>query len=187
MRVAPGATPFPLRGIIGWTIPYPAMQPSSTLTHVNPEGGVRMVDVSAKSPTAREAEAAGRVIVGSAAYRALTNRTIKKGDVLGAAQIAGIMGAKKASALLPLCHSIALTSVDVDFKLVARDCAVDIRASARSVGPTGVEMEVLTAVSIAALTIYDMCKSVSKAIRITDVRLVSKAGGKSGSFRMDDA
>ena len=143
-----------------------------------------MVNVSAKARSERTAVAAGSVLLGKLAFRALVEHAIGKGDVLSAAQIAGITAAKRTSALIPLCHNVFISGVDVDFSLDEGRAAVDIQATAFAVGTTGVEMEALTAVSIAALTIYDMCKSVSKEIRITDVRLVSKTGGRSGVYRL---
>ena len=125
------------------------------------------------------------MILGEGAFRQLADHKIAKGDVLGIAQVAGIMGAKHTSVLIPLCHSVTVTGIEVTFRLEETDHAVEIEASARSVGPTGVEMEVLTAVSMAALTIYDMCKSVSKAIRITDIELLAKSGGKTGDYQLN--
>jgi molybdenum cofactor biosynthesis protein MoaC len=154
-----------------------------TLTHVDSEGKVRMVDVSSKTDTVRTAVAAGQVRLGKEAFDLVANNQIRKGDVLAIAQIAGIMGAKHTSTLIPLCHSVLLKGVDVNLKLNAEACTVDIRAYAKTVGPTGVEMEALTAVSITALTIYDMCKSVSKDIQINDIRLLAKTGGQSGDYR----
>lgn len=144
-----------------------------------------MVDISDKAETARTAVARGRVILGEKAFRQLADHEIAKGDVLGIAQVAGIMGAKQTSALIPLCHSVPVTGIEVTFRLEETDHAVEIEASARSVGPTGVEMEALTAISMAALTIYDMCKSVSKAIRITDIELLAKSGGKTGDYHLN--
>lgn len=144
-----------------------------------------MVDISEKADTVRTAVARGRVILGEGAFRQLADHKIAKGDVLGIAQVAGIMGAKHTSVLIPLCHSVTVTGIEVTFRLEETDHAVEIEASARSVGPTGVEMEVLTAVSMAALTIYDMCKSVSKAIRITDIELLAKSGGKTGDYQLN--
>ena len=143
-----------------------------------------MVDVSAKARSARTSVAAGRVVLGEKAFRALVGGTIAKGDVLSVAQIAGISAAKQTGTLIPLCHNVFISVLDVEFALDDDSCAVDVRATATAVGTTGVEMEALVAVSVAALTIYDMCKSVSKSVRITDVRLLSKTGGKSGTFRL---
>lgn len=146
-----------------------------------------MVDVSAKADSVRTAVAAGRVLVGEEAYQLVTANKIRKGDVLATAQIAGIMGAKQTSKLIPLCHDVYVKGVDVEFTLNEDDHAIEIRAYTKTLGPTGVEMEALTAVSIAALTIYDMCKSVSKAIQITDVHLLAKTGGQSGDYRKGGA
>ncbi|ARA93452.1 MAG: cyclic pyranopterin monophosphate synthase MoaC [Bacteroidetes bacterium] len=159
------------------------MTDSPTLTHVNPQGGVRMVDVGAKPDTVRTAVAAGRVLLGSQAFQLVQENKVRKGDVLTVAQIAGIMGAKQTSKLIPLCHDVQVKGVDVELVLNEADQAIDIRAYAKTTGPTGVEMEALTAVSIAGLTIYDMCKSVSKEIVITDIHLLAKTGGQSGDYR----
>ena len=141
-----------------------------------------MVDVSHKSVTHRLAEAAGRVVLGKRAYQALQDQGLRKGDALAVARVAGIQAAKHTSTLIPLCHSIPLSSVSVDFAMDDSECAVRVNAKAVSTGPTGVEMEALTAVTVAALALYDMCKAVSKSIRIEDVHLVSKKGGKSGDY-----
>lgn len=141
-----------------------------------------MVDVSDKDATRRKAVAAGRLLLGREAFDALTEGSITKGDVLTTAQVAAIQAAKETSRLIPLCHPIVLDAVDVEFEFRPEDHAVDISATVTNIGRTGVEMEALTAVSVAALVIYDMCKSISKAVRITDVRLVLKEGGKSGNF-----
>lgn len=162
------------------------MADTSTLTHVDPDGGVRMVDVSKKSDSVRTAVAAGRVLLGDEAFQRVRENDISKGDVLTTAQIAGIMGAKQTSKLIPLCHDVQVGGVQIEFSLAEEDQAIDIRAYTKSVGVTGVEMEALTAVSIAALTIYDMCKSVTKGIRITDVHLLAKTGGQSGNWKTDD-
>lgn len=163
------------------------MEEVPSLTHVNPRGGVQMVDVSTKIDTVRTAVATGRVLLGAEAFTRVTENKIRKGDVLGTAQIAGIMGAKQTSKLIPLCHDVYVKGVDVEFSLNEDDHAVEIKAYAKTIGPTGVEMEALTAVSVAALTIYDMCKSVSKGIQITDVHLVAKTGGQSGDYRKEKA
>ena len=158
------------------------MDEGSFLTHVAPEGGVKMVDVSGKPSTIRTAVAAGNVLVGEKAFNLIAENAIAKGDVLSIAQIAGIIGAKHTSKLIPLCHDVSLKGVDVELSLNDALFSVDIRAFAKSVGPTGVEMEALTAVSIAALTVYDMCKSVSKQIEITNIHLRAKTGGQSGDY-----
>ena len=155
----------------------------STLTHVNPQGGVQMVDVAEKGNTVRTAVAAGRVVLGEEAYRLVEQNNIRKGDVLSIAQVAGILGAKQTSKLIPLCHDVLLRGVDVELTLSEADFAVEVRAYTKSIGPTGVEMEALTAVSVASLTIYDMCKSISKGIQITDIHLLAKTGGQSGDYR----
>jgi cyclic pyranopterin phosphate synthase len=160
---------------------------SSTLTHVDPKGGVQMVDVSSKPDSVRTAVAAGRVLLGDQAYERVRENDIEKGDVLTTAQIAGIMGAKQTSKLIPLCHDVQVEGVEVEFSLSEDDKAIDIRAYTKSVGATGVEMEALTAVSVAALTIYDMCKSVTKGIRIDDIHLLAKTGGQSGNWKSSDA
>ena len=146
-----------------------------------------MVDVSPKTDTVRTAVAAGRVLLGEEAFGLVAENKIRKGDVLSIAQIAGIMGAKQTSKLIPLCHDVYVKGVDVEFSLNEEDHAVEVRAYTKTVGPTGVEMEALTAVSVAALTIYDMCKSVSKAIQITDVHLLAKTGGQSGDYLKTEA
>lgn len=157
-----------------------------TLTHVNPRGGVHMVDVSDKSDSLRTAVASGRVLLGEEAFQLVSENKIRKGDVLTIAQIAGILGAKQTSKLIPLCHDVAIKGVDVEFALDEDEHTIEVRGFAKTIGPTGVEMEALTAVSVAALTIYDMCKSVSKEIRITDVHLLAKTGGQSGDYRKSE-
>lgn len=161
------------------------MADSSTLTPVDSEGGVRMTDVSKKPDSARTAVAAGRVFLGEEAFRRVQDHDIEKGDVLTTAQIAGIMGAKQTDKLIPLCHDVTINGVEVDFTFDEEDRAIDIRAFAKSFGVTGVEMEALTAVSIAALTIYDMCKSVTKDIQIGNVHLRAKTGGQSGNWKSE--
>ena len=162
------------------------MPDTPTLTHTNPAGGVQMVDVGQKPDTVRTAVAAGRVTLGEQAFRLVKENRVRKGDVMPTAQIAGIMGAKQTSKLIPLCHDVQLKGVDIDLELNEAEYAVDIRAYTKTLGPTGVEMEALTAVSVAALTIYDMCKSVSKGIRITDIHLLAKTGGQSGDYRKSE-
>ena len=168
--------------------------PPPQLTHTDAvTGKASMVDVSGKiedtGHTLRSATARGRVLLNSeSAYRLVRdNVRNKKGDVLGVSQLAGIMGAKQTSNLIPLCHPLLLSHVDTVLTLDDGDGAVDIEATVKTVGPTGVEMEALTAVSVAALTVYDMCKAASKDIRISDVYLVEKVGGKSGHWRSDGA
>ena len=153
----------------------------SGLTHLDADGSARMVDVSAKAVTAREAIAAGRIDMSDEAARAIAEGLVKKGDVLAVARVAGIMGAKKTADLIPLCHPIALSAVTVDFTL--DDHGVTVKATARTAGQTGVEMEALAATSVALLTIYDMAKALDKAMVIRDVRLIAKTGGKSGDWR----
>jgi cyclic pyranopterin monophosphate synthase len=155
----------------------------SSLTHVGPEGGVRMVDISEKNNSVRTALATGRVILGREAFEKVADNTIQKGDVLAISQFAGIMGAKETSRLIPLCHPVQLSGIDVELILDESLFGVDVRAYAKTVGATGVEMEALTAVSISCLTIYDMCKSVSKGIVIQDIHLLAKTGGQSGDYR----
>ncbi len=162
------------------------MSESHTLTHVRPEGGVRMVDVSEKSDSVRTAVAMGKVLLGDEAFQRVQDDDIQKGDVLTTAQIAGILGAKQTSQLIPLCHDVQIDGVDVEFTFDEDEHAIEIRAYTKSIGVTGVEMEALTAVSITALTIYDMCKSVSKGIRVTDIHLLAKTGGQSGNYRKPD-
>ena len=157
------------------------------LTHLDETGAARMVDISAKDTTTREATAEATIVLSAEAFDAVIGGTAKKGDVLAAARIAGIMAAKKTSELIPLCHPIALTKANVDFEQDAARHAIRILASAKTTGPTGVEMEALTAASIAALTIYDMIKAVDKAAHIEGVRLLAKSGGKSGDFVAEPA
>jgi len=154
-----------------------------TLTHTNPQGGVHMVDVGNKPETVRTAVAFGQVLLGEQAFSLVQENKIRKGDVLSLAEIAGIMGAKQTSRLIPLCHDVLLKGVDVELTLNESQFAVEIRAFTKTVGSTGVEMEALTAVSIAGLTIYDMCKSITKDIRITDISLLAKMGGQGGDYR----
>ena len=151
-------------------------------THLDKEGKARMVDVSDKAETERAATAKGSVIMQPATLALIKEGAVKKGDVLSVARLAGIMGAKKTPDLIPLCHPLALTSVQVDLTLDEARNAVDITATCKLVGKTGVEMEALTAVSVAALTVYDMCKAVDKAMQIVDIRLTHKSGGKSGTY-----
>jgi cyclic pyranopterin phosphate synthase len=155
------------------------------LSHVDGAGEVRMVDVSAKPPTAREAAARGRITMSAAAVRQIRSGAIRKGDPLQTARLAGIMAAKRTSELIPLCHPLALTHADVT--LVPRRDGYEIESRVRTTGPTGVEMEALTAVSVAALTIYDMVKAVDKAMVIGDIRVIEKKGGRSGHYREHSA
>ena len=153
----------------------------SELTHFDEGGKPRMVDVSAKPATAREAVARGRVRLAAATLALVTAGRIGKGDVIGIAELAGIMGAKRTAELIPLCHPLALSSVTVRVTVAAPGLVVE--ATARTTGPTGVEMEALTAVSVACLTIYDMLKAAERGISIEAIELVAKSGGKSGEWR----
>ncbi len=151
-------------------------------SHFNDNGRARMVDVSEKCETNRTAVAAGRVLVNEETFRLIKTGGMKKGDVFATAQIAGIMGAKRTPDIIPMCHPIMISGVDIDFNLNEEELAVEICATAKCTGVTGVEMEALTAVSVAALTVYDMCKAVQKDMVISDIRLLKKTGGKSGEF-----
>lgn len=155
------------------------------LTHLDADGQAAMVDVSDKAVTERSATARGSVLMEPATIKLILDGTVKKGDALSVARLAGIMGAKKTSDLIPLCHPLNVSSIDVQLSVDAVRNAVDIEATVKVAGKTGVEMEALTAASVAALTVYDMVKAVDRGIRITDLRLVHKAGGKSGEFRAD--
>lgn len=152
------------------------------LTHFDAQGQAHMVDVGAKPNTHRIAIAEGFITMQAATLDIIAAGTAKKGDVLGIARIAGIMAAKKTSELIPLCHPIALTKVSVEFEVVTTQQAIRCHTRTETVGPTGVEMEALTATQIALLTIYDMCKAVDKAMVIGSVRLLEKQGGKSGTY-----
>ena len=154
--------------------------PSGGLTHLDESGAARMVDVTAKSVTARVAVATGRVLVSAEVVGLLRGAGVPKGDALAVARVAGIMGAKQTPALVPLCHPLSLSGVEVDLEVA--DDAVEITATVRTADRTGVEMEALTAVSVAALTVVDMVKAVDKRAVITDVRVESKSGGKSGDW-----
>ena len=151
-------------------------------THFNENGRARMVDVSEKAETARSAVAFGRVLVNAETFALIRSGGLKKGDVLTTAQIGGIMGAKRTSEIIPMCHNVPLSGVDIDFQMNENDLAVEITATAKCSGQTGVEMEALTAVSVAALTVYDMCKAVQRDIVIDRICLLRKSGGKSGDF-----
>jgi cyclic pyranopterin monophosphate synthase len=152
------------------------------LSHVNQEGQVQMVDVTAKGETVREARATGQVRTKPGVLDLIGDGRITKGNVLGAAKIAGILAAKKTGELIPLCHPLQLTDVDIVLNIDHKKSAVTIESKVKSVGKTGVEMEALTAVSVAALTIYDMCKAADKEMVISDIMLIEKTGGKSGKF-----
>ncbi len=160
-----------------------AKEEARALSHVNRAGEARMVDVGAKIPTERFARAEGRIRMSAAALSAIRSNSVKKGDVLGVARIAGIQAAKRTAELIPLCHPVALTDVQVVLSLDTTFTGVLVEASARTVGQTGVEMEALTAATVALLTIYDMTKSVDKGMVIERVRLLEKTGGKSGDWR----
>jgi cyclic pyranopterin phosphate synthase len=157
----------------------------SKLTHFDEEGSARMVDVSGKDETAREAVAEGSVAMLPETLSLILDRKVAKGDVFGVARIAGIMAAKKTAGLIPLCHPLALASVEIGFEPDEQASRVTIRATVRTAGRTGVEMEALTAIAAAGLTVYDMCKSVDRAMTITDIRLLKKSGGKSGTFERE--
>ena len=155
------------------------------LTHIDDAGNAKMVDVTGKDDSRREATAAGRVKMKPSTFKLIKKGEIAKGDVLAAARLAGIMAAKKTPQLIPLCHPILLGDVRVEFHLDEAGSAVEITATVRSTGKTGVEMEALTAVAVAALTIYDMCKAVERGIRIEGIRLIKKSGGKSGTIALE--
>ena len=158
---------------------------SDKLTHFDSAGNAAMVDVTAKEVTDRTATARGRVLMLPATLKLIMDGTAKKGDVLGVARLAGIMGAKRTADLIPLCHPLPISAVTVDLTTNVGDSAVEIEATVRTTGRTGVEMEALTAASVAALTVYDMCKAVDRGMRIEAVRVVHKAGGKSGEYSQD--
>lgn len=156
------------------------------LTHIGPSGRGRMVDVADKKDTRRVATARGTVSMKRETLLLIKEGSIGKGDVLGVAQTAGIMAAKQAGQLIPMCHPLFLTGVDIDFTIREEENAVDIEARVSTVGKTGVEMEALTAVSVAALTLYDMCKAVDKGMVIREIYLQEKTGGKSGHYRREE-
>ncbi|GAB4271132.1 MULTISPECIES: cyclic pyranopterin monophosphate synthase [Deferrisoma] len=160
---------------------------SRGFTHFDESGAARMVDVGGKAPTERRAVAAASVWVGPETFRRIVDRSLEKGDVLSVARIAGIQAAKQTPYLIPLCHPLAISSVTMEFDLVEEDHRVDIRAEVKVTGRTGVEMEALTAASVAALTVYDMCKAVDKGMVIGDVKLLRKEGGKSGTWVREEA
>jgi len=153
------------------------------LSHIDKDGKASMVDVTGKTATHREAVAKGAICMKKETLKLITDNRISKGNVFETARLAGIMAAKKTYSLIPLCHQLNLTNVSVDFKADKRRNKVDIEAKAICIGQTGVEMEALTAVSVAALTIYDMCKAVDKAMIISDIMLLKKSGGKSGEWK----
>jgi cyclic pyranopterin phosphate synthase len=153
------------------------------LTHLDAKGRASMVDVSEKPSTARHACAACSVFMKKETLRLIADNAVAKGNVLETARLSGIMAAKKTGDLIPLCHPLSLSSVAVDFRTVTSQGRIDIRAEAKCTGPTGVEMEALTAASVAALTIYDMCKAVDRGMTISDIRLLEKGGGRSGTWK----
>jgi len=155
---------------------------SAELTHFDAAGQARMVDVGGKAETERVAVAEGRISLSPEAYAMVKAGTAKKGDVLGVARLAAIMAAKQTSALIPLCHPLSLSAAEVNFSFDDGERSILIEAAVRITGRTGVEMEALTAVSVAALTIYDMCKAVDKGMEISQIRLMKKSGGRSGEF-----
>ena len=154
----------------------------NTLSHFDDAGHAQMVDVSGKPVTAREAIARGVITMNAEAFAAVQNGTVKKGDVLGVARVAGIMATKRTSDLIPLCHPLPLTKVNVDFNLLPEQQAVEALCTVKTSGVTGVEMEALTGVTTALLTIYDMCKAVDKGMELGEIHLVKKSGGKSGLY-----
>ena len=158
----------------------------SPLTHFDAQGDAHMVDVGAKASTHRVARATGRIGMQAETLALIRSGHAKKGDVLGIARLAGIMGAKKTSDLIPLCHPIALSGVTVDVERAGAS-VLRVVAEARTTGPTGVEMEAMTAAAVAALTLYDMAKALDKAMTLQGIRLISKTGGKSGDYRADDS
>ena len=154
-----------------------------SLSHLDERGNARMVDVSAKDITSREATARGRVVMEPSTLAMIVDGRVRKGDVFATARVAGIMAAKRTHDLIPLCHPLPISGVTVDLSPSTSGDAVEIEATVRVTGQTGVEMEALTAVSVAALTVYDMCKAVERGMRIEDIRLVAKSGGASGDYR----
>jgi cyclic pyranopterin monophosphate synthase len=151
-------------------------------THADPQGRARMVNVSTKEITLREAWATGSVLLKAETLKKIEDNSLKKGDVLSVAKVSAIMAAKKTSDLIPMCHPLQITGVELSFTLIAKPPQVDILAKVQAKDRTGVEMEALTAVAVAALTIYDMCKAIDREIQITDIGLIRKSGGKSGVF-----
>lgn len=154
-------------------------------THFDEHGRAHMVEVGEKEDTRRSAIARGTIFMKPETVKMIKDDMIKKGDVLSVAQVAGIMGAKNTPTIIPMCHSIMLSGCDISFKFDEENCKLDITAKAKTTGQTGVEMEALTAVSVAALTIYDMCKAIDREMTISDIKLLKKTGGKSGVFIRD--
>ena len=153
------------------------------LSHINESGKAKMVDVSNKVNTVRTAMAKGMVLLNQEAYQAVKNNTMIKGDVLSIAKIGAIQASKKTAELIPLCHNIFISFIDLTFEMIDNENAIIMTSIAKTNSNTGIEMEAITTVSVAGLIIYDMCKAIDKTIRITDIRLISKTGGKSGDFR----
>jgi cyclic pyranopterin phosphate synthase len=154
----------------------------SSLTHIDDEGRVRMVDVTAKAPTVRTAMAGGLISMNAETLDLIQNQKVKKGNVLETARIAGVMAAKKTADLIPMCHPLNITHIQIDFAPDAAKNCIGIEATVRAIDQTGVEMEAITAVSVAALTIYDMCKASDKEMTISQIQLLKKTGGKSGTY-----
>ena len=155
----------------------------SSFTHIDDKGRVRMVDVTEKKPTVRVAVAEGSVFMKPETFELIRDQKVKKGNVLETARIAGVMAAKKTSELIPMCHPLSLTHVQVDFEPEETNSQISIKASVRTIDQTGVEMEALTAVSVAALTVYDMCKSYDREMTVSNIQLLEKSGGKSGTYK----
>jgi len=156
------------------------------LTHFNKEGRAKMVDVGKKNETMRKAIAVGKIVMKKETLENIANQNISKGDVLSVAQVAGIMGAKETSRLIPMCHNLFLTGVDIHFEIDHKNRAILVQGEVETFGKTGVEMEALTAVSMTTLTIYDMCKAIDKDMVIEDIKLIEKTGGKSGRYRREE-
>jgi cyclic pyranopterin phosphate synthase len=156
---------------------------SDDLTHFNARGDAHMVDVGDKAVTRREATAEGRILMQPATLEKIKAGDHKKGDVLGISRVAGIMASKKTAELIPLCHPLPISSINIEFDIIDKPAAVQCQATVRTDGKTGVEMEALNAVQVALLTIYDMCKAVDKGMTISDVQLLAKSGGRSGDWR----
>jgi len=152
------------------------------LSHVDSQGKAKMVDVSSKNDTLRHAKAQGYVFLNETAFNAVRDNKIKKGDVLSVAKIAGIQAAKKTNELIPLCHNIFISHIDLSFELIENENAIVINSEVSSEAKTGVEMEAMTAVAVASLTVYDMCKALDRSIKISDIVLTYKTGGKSGTY-----
>lgn len=173
-------------GIVGFIMEKMIVKHTQDFTHFNEEGRARMVDVGEKPESCRTAAAAARVLVSRGTFDLIRSGGMKKGDVLTVAQIAGVMGAKRTPDLIPMCHPVSIDGIDLSLRLDEARCSVEIEASVSCSGRTGVEMEALTAVSAAALTVYDMCKAVQKDIVISDIRLLSKTGGVHGDFQREE-